>query len=139
MAKDVGKGTTIGIDLAGGSSFTTVAQILSATPPSMEVGDVDVTTLDSTITEKIPDELPEIGDLQLEISWDPDLTSHQQFKANIALRGVTFQVTFPGNTGTNKETVTGYFKAFRPGPITPKGQLTATVIATPTTTPTWVD
>jgi len=132
MAKDVGKGTILQIDLAGGTSFTVVAQVKRVKIPKSMMGDVDVTCLDSTFVEYIPDELVDNDNISFDLSWDPDLAGHQQFSANLGVRGVKFQVVPPGNSGANTCTFTGYFNSHDPGDMTPKGELTATVTARPT-------
>jgi hypothetical protein len=139
MAKDVWKGTIVQIDLAGGTSYTAVAQVKRLKIPKTMVGDVDVSCLDSTITEFIPDELPETDVMTFTLSWDPDLTGHQQFRGNIGTRGVKFQVVPPGNTGINTCTFTGYINGFDPVEGGPKDEMTAIVTVRPTSALTWVD
>ena len=138
MAKDVGKGTILQIDLAGGTSYTAIAQIKMIQLPESSMGDVDVTCLDSTIVEYIPDELIEHGTLNFDIEWDPDLAGHQQIYTNLGTLGVKFQVVPPGNSGTNTCTFTGYFNKFAPSAIEPKNSLRASANVRPTSALTFV-
>lgn len=125
MAKDVGNGYGLHVDWAGGTSWVAVGQVLSISPPPVTMGEVDVTTLDSTFTEYLPVELEDYGVMSFNIAFDPDDSAHQALYTNIVLGTIAaWKLTPPGNSGTNTRIFSGFGTNYQEGEVTPKGLLT---------------
>lgn len=72
-------GATLGVDLAGGTSYTTIPQVMDITGPGISRGSVDVTAHDSPdgYREFVPG-LADGGEVGFELGWDPGTVTHTQ-------------------------------------------------------------
>jgi hypothetical protein len=75
MAYVIGKGTLLKVDIS--STLTTIPQVVSVTPPSLEMGNVETTHLTSTARENKAT-IPDPGEVSFSLEWDPANTVHQQ-------------------------------------------------------------
>jgi predicted secreted protein len=73
MAYTPGKGTKLQLSIS--STLTDIAQVVSLTPPSMEMGTTETTHLLSTWREYISN-LPDGGSIDFTIEYDPSHASH---------------------------------------------------------------
>lgn len=73
MAYTPGKGTDLQLSIA--SVYTSIAQVVSVTPPQMEVGASETTHLLSEWREYIAT-IPDGGELTFNIEWDAAASTH---------------------------------------------------------------
>lgn len=82
MGKHYGEGTLL--QLGDGATptevFTTIAHRVSLTGPNRTVEIVDETDLDSEAVEKRPDLIPDPGDLEMELFFDPENAGHEEIE-----------------------------------------------------------
>lgn len=85
MVKHNSFGTTLSVDLAGGTDFTKVAQILDLAGPNIERPEVDATDHDNAIRNggdgyrEYFGGIPDAGDITVPVHFDPiNETSHEQ-------------------------------------------------------------
>jgi hypothetical protein len=137
-----GQGTTLKMN------STLVAQRVSLGGPNVQVNKREVTDLDSPMKEYRPG-LTDVGDLTLEIHYDPADTQHELLRdrAFSPLRGLAsaddaFELTFADGDPTatpavvpSKATFKGFVQAFQPGGMEVDGTLTASVTITVTSVP----
>ncbi|MCA9052984.1 MAG: hypothetical protein KDA75_04060 [Planctomycetaceae bacterium] len=99
MAKLVGKGTLLKIDIA--STLTTIAQVTSISDSGAGAETFDSTTLDTSGAGKEYDVTgyAEPGTLDFEIFYDPDAATHQAITDNITTPAVVaWSLTFTDST-----------------------------------------
>lgn len=134
-----GYGTTFKIGDGGGTEvFTTIAEVVGISGPSLKLDTIDVTNMDSAgWREKIPT-LKDAGEVQLDMNFLP-ANSTQNYSAgllrdynNRTLRN--FKVVF-SNTGATAWVLPGYVTSFDPG-ATVDGKLSARVGITLSGAPT---
>jgi hypothetical protein len=118
MAVLTGEGTI----LKHGS--VTVAQRVSIGGPSMSVGSVEKTNLDSTAKEYRPG-LFDMGELSLSLQYDPKDSSHQGITTSMTTKAVeTWTVQWvDGSTLSGS----GFVTAFNPGGMEVEGNVSADV------------
>ncbi|WP_254509888.1 phage tail tube protein [Anatilimnocola floriformis] len=73
MAYTAGKGTKLQLSIS--STLTDIAQVVSMTPPSMEMGTVETTHLLSTWREYIST-IPDGGSIDFTLEWDASHATH---------------------------------------------------------------
>ena len=126
----------------GGSPevFTTVAEITSISPPSLDIPEVEVTHFESPngFREYIPG-LKDAGEFSFEINYVPnDATQNAStgIMANFLARTtLNWKIEFPQFSGTPTWAFPGYIKAFEPNvPVDDK--ITATITVRVTSAPT---
>jgi len=119
MSKYSAFGTQIAADFAGGTTYTTIAQVKNITPPSLTRNTIDVTTHDS------PDwwmefikGLKDGGEVSFDIVYDPALGSHDAATGLLSDFAdddtiAAWKITFP-DTGTTEWTFDAIISAFTP-------------------------
>ena len=123
--KYIGKATTV--DFTYNSTQSTVANVMGATPPACDFGEVESTDLDSLRRAFLPT-LLEDGIANFNLAWDPDDVGHVSLFAAFqagATVGLTFRLA---TTLLNKRIIkgTGFWKSFHVGEITSDGLLMTT-------------
>lgn len=112
MAFTPGKGTTISVTTAGSTTFVAVAQVTAITPPPMEMGEVEVTSLGDTWRQFIPTILNG-GEPTFTVEWDPAAASHVELLGTFTTGGTrTFRIGFK-DTGTAQCDFAAFIKAFQ--------------------------
>lgn len=113
MGYTPGKGTTVGVDWAGGTSFSTIAQVTSIKPPGVENPPVETTHLTSTWRERIAT-IPDGGELTFTVEYDPADSGHQALLTNCALGTIgNWKVTLT-DAGDAEVTHLGLLTKFEP-------------------------
>ena len=98
MSYVAGKGTTVGVDWAGGSSYTTVAQVTTIKPPGVTNEPVETTHLSSTWKTRIAT-IPDGGELSFTVEYDGADSGHIALSTNCALGTIgTWLVTLSDGT-----------------------------------------
>lgn len=78
------KGTLLKIGDGGGSEvFTTIGEVLSFTGVGEEVGEIDVTSQDSTGREYISDALPDTPEMSFEVNFVGSNAQQQQLRTDL--------------------------------------------------------
>jgi hypothetical protein len=109
MAYVCGKGVTI--ENNGTASYVAVAQVTSITPPSMEVGTIEVTHLTSTMREHKAS-IAEPGEASFTIEWDPENATHAQLWTDFqAGNTLGWKIIFV-NAGSSEITFNGFITSF---------------------------
>ena len=88
-------------DGASPESFTLIPQIVSMGEITGEYEELDVTTLDSTIVERVMSALENIQDISITLIWNPANTVHQGVltdKTNRTVRNFKLVLTDTGST-----------------------------------------
>ena len=80
MAVIPAEGTTIAVESVTPGTYTTIGQVVSITPPSTTVAEVNQTTLASTRKAYRAGKIPDSGTLQFQIQYDPNDTVHQDLE-----------------------------------------------------------
>lgn len=119
----IGFGSTFGIgDGADPETFTTVAEVVSITPPSLTRGSEEATHLES------PDDYKEYiallfdtGDASITFNFEPSETDviYTAFHDD----GGNFEITFPNGVAMR---FTGFFTEYGQPELTPEGKMEAT-------------
>ncbi len=111
--KNAGHDVTLGIDFAGGTSYTTIGQIVDLSGPSIERNPIDVTTRDSTQNyREFIKGFKDAGEMTFNVVLSLSLASH-----GTAATGVlsdlsddvtipAYQMAFPNGTITGSAFVT---------------------------------
>lgn len=114
LSKRLGFGCTLGVDPAGGSSFTTLGNVVDGvTGPGATATDVETTVLSDTWKTFAKADI-DPGSVSFMIAYDPDDTNTQtlvDLLGSTSSTLPTWQLTFSGS-GSNTETFTGYLQAF---------------------------
>jgi hypothetical protein len=118
---DIGITTTVAIgSTTDASNFTTVALVKSVTLPMPEVGDVDVTNLDSAnATKEYVPGLIEPGEITMQISYGETATS--TLFGYLRSAGKYCKVTLPTAAYWMGK---GYVKKFGTEEVSPEGEIT---------------
>ena len=114
MAVVRGEGTLLAVDIAGSTTFVTVAQRVTITGPKMEVASIETSNLDSIVKTFRPSAVPDPGTIDMECYFDPDDTTHQAIRALMGLPLATASTALPNwrLTLTDGTPVTATFKGF---------------------------
>lgn len=75
MAKYIGLGCTVQVDPAGATSYVTIDQVISFTPPERSRETVDATTLDETLQVYLPG-IEKFSQSEIKFVYDPDDADH---------------------------------------------------------------
>lgn len=75
MAKYIGLGCIVQVDPAGSTSYVTIDQVVSFTPPQRERELVDQTSLDDTLQTYIPG-IEKFSNSEINFIYDPDDSDH---------------------------------------------------------------
>ena len=119
-------------------STTAIAQIQRIKPAGYNRGDVDVTTLDSTIMDFIPGDPPEITEVEVEGVWVNGLSSQELLQTAVAaMTNDTYSVVIQSWTTDRTGTFTAYVTNVQPADIQSKNPLMFTATLRPTSTVTW--
>ena len=130
--KKLGHGTTFK------QSSTTIAQTKTITPPGTKRDPIDVTTLDSTITDFIPSDPKEITQLKVSGVWVGGLTSQELLQSSVDSKSNdTYSVVISSWTTNRTGTFTAYCLEYQPGDIESKSPLTFNATLQPTSVVTW--
>lgn len=115
----IGIGTTVQInDGASPSSWFTLGEVTSITPPSDSIDQIDVTHMGSTgRTREFISGLSDPGDMSLEINWIPSNATDAYILAwKTAGTSRSTKITYPnGAIDTFDSFVLGYQKTLTPG------------------------
>lgn len=106
MAKYNALGTTIGVDMSGGTTFVTIGQVRDISGPSLGRDTVETTTRDSSNAwREFIKGLKNAGEVTFEVVFDPDLSSHSyatgilsDFASESTL--AKWRISFPDTTPT---------------------------------------
>lgn len=113
MAFTPGAGTTIGVDWAGGSSYSTIAQCTNIKPPGLANEPVETTHLTSTWKTRIAT-IPDGGETTFTVEYDPADTGHQDIADNLAAgTEATWLITL-ADAGAAQITFAGLVTKFEP-------------------------
>lgn len=113
MAKIAGKGTILQAEVS--SVYTTIANRVEISGPSPEMGEFDITDLDSTVVETAAT-LLDAGELSLKIWYDPNGATHTRITTDL-LAGTerNYKLQFnDGNTTKANAVFEAFVKAFEP-------------------------
>jgi hypothetical protein len=117
MAFTPGKGTTISVTTSGSTTFVAISQVVSITPPPMEMGEVEVTHLGDTWRQFIPTIL-EGGIVTFGIEWDPAAATHVELLNGFTTGSTrSFRIGFT-DTGTALCEFSAFVKSFPSEEIT---------------------
>lgn len=75
MAKYIGLGCVVQVDPAGSTSYVTIDQVVSFSPPERMRELVDATSLDDTLQTYIPG-IEKHSKCEISFVWDPDDSDH---------------------------------------------------------------
>lgn len=139
MARHIGHGTTLSIDIAGGTSWTAIGQILSITPPALSREEINITTLDDTIQYKLPSDPEDVGELTFELAWDVNATNPTILETATLGRNIvaTWKITYPSSTSSKVATFTGWIKNFTPQEVSGKDAIKLQITVVLLTAITW--
>jgi hypothetical protein len=107
MAKIPGKGTILQVEIA--SVYTTIANRVEISGPSAEMGEFDVSDLDSSVLQTVATML-DPGELTMKVWYDPNLAGHIQLNTDLAAGTVrNYKLKYADGLTTNAQAV---FPAF---------------------------
>jgi len=124
MAYTPGKGTRLKLSIS--SVFTDIANVVSLTPPSMEMGSTETTHLLSAWREFIAN-IPDGGEVQFTIEYDPTGSTHQQlFTSFSAGTTESWKVVF-NDAGNAEVAFEGFVTGFSWDEVAVDGVVTASI------------
>jgi predicted secreted protein len=131
MARYAAKGTLLKIGDGGGSEvFTTIAQVMTISGPSLSMDTLDTTDHDAASFKTFVGSYRDGGEVTLEIHWDPATATHgvttgllKKFKDSSS--PTNYQLVFP-DTGATTWSFAALVTAFAPS-APHDGKLTASV------------
>lgn len=116
-----------------GLSHTTIAEVLSITPPTQTRDDEDVTTTDSTFVEKLPT-IPDHGEVSIDLVWEPNDANHELLDTAFANATTTtayeWQIVYPIVAAAVTDEFTGYVKSIGSPSMGPKDSIKRTIVIT---------
>ena len=119
-------------------SVTTIAQIETINIPGYSRGEVDVTTLDSTIMDFIPGDPPEITEVNLSGIWVSGLTSQELLQTAVATgTNDSYSILVASWTTDRTATFSAYVTEVKSNEIASKNPMKFTARLRPTTVITW--
>jgi len=124
MAYTPGKGTHLQLSIA--SVFTDIAQVTKLTPPSMEMGTTETTHLLSAWKEFIGN-MPDGGEVQFTIEFDPAGTTHQSLFSKFAAGGLESWKVIFADIGTAEFDFVGIISKFAIDEVNFDGVVTASL------------
>jgi len=128
----------LGHNTAFKQGITTIAQIKSINIPGYSRGEVDVTTLDSTIMDFVPGNPPEITEVNLSAIWVEGLASQELLQTSArAGTNDTYSIVVQSWTTNKTATFTAYVTDFKPSDIQSKDPMMFTARLRPTSDITW--
>ena len=136
MADSTGFGTKIEYSMDGGSSWNTVGGVHDTiTGPEMEADAVEVTDHDSTDGwREYIGGLKNAGELGFKVNWDPAVTQHDDFVAQLG-KTLLWKITFPD--GSSTVTFSGVLTGYVPD-VPLDDRMTAEITIQASGKPTWV-
>jgi len=127
---------TIAMDAAGGSAYTTIAEVVGFGGPGESRDIIDVTNLDSpSVTKEFIKGEIDSGELSLDLNYLPGVAAQTTLRSAVvaAVSAVdpTFQMVFTHSAGTSTMTFTGIPSGFEPsgehdGHVTASGKIKIT-------------
>ena len=111
MAYQPGKGTVLQVSIA--STFTTLANMVELSAPSITNPEVDVTVLTDNWRQFLYT-IPDGGTIEFTGNWDPSQQTHSRLVTAIT-SGVTESFKLIASTTTNTITFTGLVTSLQPG------------------------
>ena len=75
MSTFCGKGVTLHWDTTGGTTWAAVTDVVSISPPDLQLGKVESTDLQSATKEYKPT-IADPGEMTVNLNWDPVNTEH---------------------------------------------------------------
>lgn len=111
------EGTTFGFADVQGGPFTVVAEVTAVTPVGGEVPSVPTTKLTATAKTFRPGKIPDFGEVELTINYDPNDSTHQSLVALLATPETKwFQITYNDGSATTSadEVFEGFITSFSP-------------------------
>lgn len=128
----------LGHNTAFKQGSTTIGMMKTIQPPGYDRGEVDVTTLDSTIMDFIPGDPPEITQITLNHIWVSGLTAQELLDTAVAARtNDTYSIVFNGWSTVRTATFTAYTISVKPDSVESKNPYMRTVVLRPTSVVTW--
>lgn len=111
--KIIGLGCTLGVDIAGGSTFVVIASVININGPGASADDIDTTTLDVADRFKtFKGSYVDPGELSIDIAYDPQTATHNSLATLLGNGNVAaWEITHSDATDT-AETFDGYVKGF---------------------------
>ena len=117
---------------------TTIGQMKTIQPLGYTREKIDVTTLDSTITDFIPGDPPELSEITLSQIWVSGLTAHELLDTAVSAKtNDTYSIVFNGWSTVRTATFTAYVMSVVPSQIESKNPYMRDVTLVPTSTVTW--
>ena len=129
-----GEGTLLKMKVS--AAFVTIGNRVTIGGPSSEVNKVDKTNLDSTQRSYRPSRIPDAGELELSIFYDPNDTTHQIFPSRVKTPGTIddFELIFnDGDTTPAQEAFSGFVSKFEKNGMEVDGNVGADITIVLTT------
>lgn len=117
LTRRIGYGSSLAVDPAGGSSFTTIAGIVDGwTGPNVQADEIETTILSDTYKKYARGQI-DPGELSFEIAYDPEDATSQMLvdlynDCTVATWQVTLSATCDAGGGTVTESFSGWVKSF---------------------------
>lgn len=119
-------------------STTAIAQPKTIQIPGYDRGEVDVTTLDSTIMDFIVGDPPEITPVEISYIWVNGLTSQELLQTSVSAKtNDTYSIVVNSWTTARTATFTAYATSVIPEDVESKSPMMNKVRLRPTSTVTW--
>lgn len=117
---------------------TTIGGMKTIQPPGYVREKVDVTTLDSSITDFVPGDPPEITEISLSGIWVSGLTAHELLDTAVSAKtNDTYSIVYNGWTTVRTGTFTAYCISVVPSQIESKNPYMRDITLVPTSVVTW--
>lgn len=117
---------------------TTIAQVKRIKIPGYDRGEVEVTTLDSTIAEFEPGDPPEVKQGEVDYIWVGGLTSQELLQTSVqAKTNDTYSIVVNAWSTVRTATFTAKMISVNPADVESKNPMTNNAVLRPTSVITW--
>lgn len=128
----------LGHNTAFKQGATTIGLMKNIKPPGYDRGEVDVTTLDSSIQDFIPGDPPEVTEVLLSGIWVQGLTAQELLETSATSKSNdTYSIVFNGWSTVRTATFTAYVTKTDPSQVESKNPYMKDIRLRPTSTITW--
>lgn len=128
----------LGHNTAFKQGATTIGLMKTIQPPGYDRGEVEVTTLDSTIMDFIPGNPPEITQITLNHIWVSGLTAQELLDTAVSAgTNDTYSIVYNSWTTVRTATFTAYCISVVPDSVESKNPYMRVVTLRPTSIVTW--
>lgn len=120
--KHVALGTVIAVDVAGGSSYTTITLAMDATPPARKRVRVDQTALSDTLATRLPG-IEDHSEYIYNQYWHPTDTQHESVDTLFGSGAIaSWKITYPFGTPV-LDTFSGWVSDLEPAALQTNGMI----------------